>query len=427
MSDTRNDVPPPLPVEPIEPSRNKVLLNTTCASILTLLSALLLKFDFGVGGDMLFQTPLALILIGIFLAVFTILGHWVAVVPKRFLLGLNAAVLVRSAFGYPFNAFLENTPACRITSAILLIVSILYLVVSLRGQIAIPVRPWFRWKHVAVTGVALLGFGLLSIPFAFGGCLKAFQNVMGDYIVVSPAGISLVERVFEKDGHKVHLVGMMHIGEADFYNDLNKRLASAPDGTRLVLTEGVGDKNNLLPKSFGSGDLYGKFAKEFDLQLQDRLDLGLPGERSRGGGHGNPKPADPETEEERAARFLELGVVFQNADMDISELDEKHRTLLLKMFDMMDKAPSLSSILMNSSQYENFTPEAIEDMLINGLLKTRNDVLMKHFLAEGQDHDEVYIPWGAAHLKDVEVRILELGYVETEEVVRPVVRFSKKG
>ena len=39
---------------------------------------------------------------------------------------------------------------------------------------------------------------------------------------------------------------------------------------------------------------------------------------------------------------------------------------------------------------------------------------------------EVFIPWGAAHLPDIEARLLERGFVQQDEIIRPIVRFGGK-
>ena len=76
----------------------------------------------------------------------------------------------------------------------------------------------------------------------------AAQNLLGDYLRISPKGVSLVERVFRKGDQKVYLIGMMHIGQSSFYDDLDARIAAPVEGggKRLVLTEGVADGQGIL-------------------------------------------------------------------------------------------------------------------------------------------------------------------------------------
>jgi hypothetical protein len=62
---------------------------------------------------------------------------------------------------------------------------------------------------------------------------------------------------------------------------------------------------------------------------------------------------------------------------------------------------------------------------MNGLIGARNQVLMDRFDAMNSEFSEVYIPWGAAHLPDVEKRLIERGYQQVTEIKRPIVAFWK--
>jgi hypothetical protein len=73
----------------------------------------------------------------------------------------------------------------------------------------------------------------------------------------------------------------------------------------------------------------------------------------------------------------------------------------------------------------NVTGAQLESLFKDALIGTRNDALMKQYTERAEGFQEVYIPWGAAHLPDMEKRFLALGYLQTDEVIRPIIRFWK--
>jgi hypothetical protein len=226
---------------------------------------------------------------------------------------------------------------------------------------------------------------------------------MGHYVQISWGGISLVERVFEKDGQSVHLIGMMHIGDGSFYNDLNERMRTTPSvGKRIILTEGVADAQELLPAGFKSGQTYAKLARSLGLQPQNA-------------------PTEPDLRDAEPQVPVEIpGVTFQNADIDVSDLDEEHLELLIALLEMLD-VDDIAEFLV--AQPQGVSGRDIELLLADGLIGQRNEVLMENFAESAAEYTEVYIPWGAAHLPDIEARLLEQGYTQRDEVIRFIVRF----
>ena len=301
-------LPPPLPSAPAEDlhrvDHGKVIPNLVAAGLMLLLGVWLFVSDLFAAGDMLFHGALALPVLGLFVGLFSLVAHYLAIVPVRFLVGANLAILLRAAFGYPLNLFMANTPASIVASGLFVMFAAWYLVSTMRGDCRIMQRPWFRWRHLCLTGGILVVLLVVSVPYLIGGHVRALQNLIGDYLRIDPRGISLVERVLEKDGHRIHLIGMMHIGQRDYYEKLKARIAKKPKGTRIILQEGVKDREKILPTSFASGKLYSQVAKRLGLEMQGRLDTGG-------------SAAALEDEEERKAVWEELGVRFHNADMDV--------------------------------------------------------------------------------------------------------------
>lgn len=306
--------------------------------------------------------------------------------------------------GWPLSLLVDYNLACKLASSGLLLLGTFHLLVALRGSfLRIASRPWLGVRHTLVAVGLWLAVNLLFLPALLFGYIRAGSDLMGHYVRIEWGGISLVERVFEKDGRQIHLVGMMHIGDGSFYKNLNRRMVlPLVAGKRLVLTEGVSDAGNLLPEDFKSGKLYGKLASA--LGLESQLD------------HQMESPNRPEL----PTRRLPPNIRFQNADMDISQMAARDRNTLLAILSILNPEDPASMFL---AQVEGIIPYDAELLFREGLLKRRNDVLMEHFVASEEEYSEIYIPWGAAHLPDIEERLLERGYLQKSETVRPVVRF----
>jgi hypothetical protein len=189
---------------------------------------------------------------------------------------------------------------------------------------------------------------------------------------------------------------MAHIADSGFYESLNRSLAEPVEGRRLVLLEGVSDSEKLLPRSFASGKTYRDMAERLGLAEQ-ALGFAVQSDKS-----------ESETAEEAWAK---LGVDFRHADIDIRELDPLHRDRLVSLLSAMEKF-DLSSFL---SLPGDMTAHDLEELIVEGLVKQRNSRLMEVFAAEEANYAEVFMPWGAAHLPDLERRLLALGYEPVKE------------
>ncbi len=388
-------------------STPKIVLNLLAAFSMSSLSLWLATTDFLYPGDPLFQVSGSLPAFAIILGMITTAAIVLAIFPKRIIIGANVLLLLRGAIGYPFNAWTDNATAASILSFSLLALSLFYLVGSARKMMRIEHRPWVQLRHtLTILGVGLV-LGILSIPATLLGYTHAMENLFGDYVHFSPKAVSLVERVFRKGNQTVYLVGMMHIGEGGYYKDLKKRLdAPLEEGKkRLVLTEGVSDSKGILPEGFASGKTYARWARSLGLEMQHSLKT-----RSRkAAGRKKPRPTT-------------VGVDFKNADIDVGELDSSHQDTLVTLLELLDETDPVKLMFTTP---EGVTGLDVEELLMEGLIGRRNDALMTSFEEFGPDYVEIFIPWGAAHLTDVEARLRALGFEEVDEIVRPVVTFWK--
>ncbi|MFT5883159.1 MAG: hypothetical protein ACI9FG_001671 [Crocinitomicaceae bacterium] len=389
-------------------TNSKTTLNIIVAVLLTVLGLWMTVADFSHQGDLIFQSSSSILISSLFVSALFLAGIVIAALPKRLVVGVNLLLLSRLAMGFPLNIWLDNTLASRVVTVAFLLISLAYLIVTLRRSEILRSRPWIQLKHTVIAVVAWVFIGILAIPILVTGYAYGTQNLLGRYTSITPAGVDLLETVFEKDGQKVHLVGMMHIGDGAYYSDLMERLNATPTSSRkrLVLTEGVSDRNKILPEDFAKGKTYERWAQLLGVESQKSL---------------MSPAADTSTQfAEKSLPVDNPAITWQNADIDVSDFEEHHRDLLVEILTLMSSG-DLAEML--SADTANFSGMEIEDLMMNGLILARNDILMKRFNEAGAGFEEIYIPWGAAHLPDIEKRLLAQGYQKTDETVRPVMKF----
>lgn len=381
-----------------QPRGPKFWLNFAAASLWVSIAAWVFWVDLETSGDPLFQSSSSLSIAFLYLILWALAAVVSAVIPKRVVIAITLSFISRLAFGYPFSLFVEPMTACRLSSALMLISALWYCAMVLREVFD---RPWMALRH-SVTMVMLLGVMVISlVPWWIVGTERAARELLGNYTQFSVKGIHLREKQMQRDDQVVHLVGMMHVGKGEFYQDLITRmnLPIPAGGRRLVLTEGVADRDSLLPRDFASGNTYGRLAKTFGVESQPAL--------------GPPVDTTDPTAKDGP-------VVWENADLDIADLSEKHRNLLIVLLRAMADGPLG---VATNPELAKLDGKVLEDLFKNGLIISRNKALMADFDRMAGDFSEIYIPWGAAHLPDIERRLRARGFEVIEESTRPIIQF----
>jgi succinate dehydrogenase hydrophobic anchor subunit len=353
------------------------------------------------------QPSFSSLFLGLFVMGWTIAAIVYAGFPKRYLIPAVALVTARLSFAWPLTYWLDLRTASLLLDEFLVLLGFVYLVASVKST-AMQGRPWFRWQHSLAMGVVTLLASILSLPAGVLGVANVIEDTSAGYVRLTLQGIQLSERIFEKDGRRVHLIGMAHIADGGFYDALNTSLAEPIEGRRLVLLEGVSDREKILPQSFASGETYRAMAEK----------LGLA-EQALGFAMQSDKPDDGKNSLEA---WAERGVDFQRADIDVSELDPAYRDRLVALLGAMGNL-SLESFL---SMPGDMTAKELEDLMVEGLVKKRNAHLMEVFAEHVSDYAEVFIPWGAAHLPDLDRRLTALGYAPVAEHQRLGIDFWKR-
>lgn len=393
-----------------EPSSNPEIAppglnwNRCFAGILTGLSLWVLTADLLHEAHILLQTSSS----GLFLALFIWLWISVAVFydgfPKRYVLGATVLATLRMSFGWPLIYGMDLRTACLLLDVMLVALALAYLIPALRHPEPRP-PAGFSLRHFAIMSSAGAVLMLGSLPVNYLGLVEIIADLSGGYVALSTRGIDLQERVLAKDGRQVHLVGMAHIGDQGFYQTLNRHLAAPGEGKRLVLVEGVTDSERLLPESFATGEIYASLAAR--LGLVDQA-VGFS--------------AKPRTAGDRQAvdSWVVDGVDFHRADIDIRELSPEHRKRLIALLTSLETL-NLANLFKLP---DDMTAREFEDLMVKGLLQQRNDRLMEVFAVTEPEYTEIYIPWGAAHLPDLERRFKALGYRPVSGSHRRVLDFG---
>ena len=391
---------PPLPAPPFDSTR---LWNLAAATCLVLLSGWTLAVDLTHEGHFLFQSAFSSLVLGLFLCAWIIGACSSRVFPKRYVIAGCVLGTLRIAVGWPLVLWMSIEYAYLVLDVALVLLSCCYFFTS-KSISAAHTSALKLWQHVVAMTAVAMALSVFFTVTSFFGYAHAFSGLTSGYMRIDAQGINLTERVFEKEGHRIHLIATVHVADAGFYDSLNQRFAQPLQGRRLVLNEGVSDKTHILPKSFTSGATYRKMAEKLGLTEQAA------------------SLATPVSRPDYIASWAARGVDFESADIDVGELVPRHQTQLVALLGSMENFSAANLFTLPGGM----TALDVEDLLVEGLLKRRNDKLMEHFTTRHTAYAEVFIPWGAAHMPDLNARFLSLGYRQVEEIQRPSIDFWKR-
>jgi len=349
-----------------------------------------LRFEY----DLLFNDQSELV----FLHILLFLWSTAALFTRYYTKGHVAVMLIlgylRAAFGWPFIYFGSTNAACIIFDILLLLASLYYLAYAARLIQRKPRRNQFRLKHTLLT---LLLINVIPLVLAGASLLSlspAISNLSGGYVKLTKQGIDLKTVTMSNSaGQEVHLIGMMHIGESAFYQDVLSQWKEDQHKSRLVLHEGVSDEQNLL---------------KVDLDYSNSAQmLGL-----------SKQPSLAEKKDDHKPQYAD----HLRADIDLSELDHSSIEILNKTL-AVSFAKDMDSFLDAVTSYD-LKDDEIARFLIRDLLEYRNDYLLEIFDEKAPTYHEVYIPWGALHLHDIENKLRKRQYAVTAVDYTPALKWQ---
>ncbi len=251
----------------------------------------------------------------------------------------------------------------------------------------------FSWPN-------LVGFLLLNVLVFLPGALVflalcasfAAGHFSKGFLALRPGGLTVqVRKYVRDDGKTIQLVPMAHIGEAAFY----RQLAQSFPSNAIVLMEGVTDNSGLLTNTL----TYQRMAATLGLAEQDQ-------------------------------EFNPVQVRMVMADVDVAAFTTNtigFLNLITLIHAKGLNAGTLTKILTYSP-----SPQSEEELLaviLDDLLRTRNEHLLGELHAWLSDPEPIIVPWGVAHMPGIAEGITASGFRLAETRDYPVIRFgsARKG
>jgi len=243
--------------------------------------------------------------------------------------------------------------------------------------------PSFRFQHT-------LWFTLVSVflgaPFLLVQLLAstatAIETHTKGFVDFDGTGLSMTERVYNKDDREIRLVGMMHIGAGDAYREL---YASFESESTVLLQEGVTDRDGRL----AAGLDYEPLARALglDVQLDPREVLGK-------GDDGSGAESWPH---------------IRHADVDLAEFSQESIDFLGATAAMLTRDDLMAAFAEFRQFVDSAGPETWQRIEAD-VLTRRNRVLIEALDESLDEYERIIVPWGALHLPEVEAEVLARGF-----------------
>ena len=247
---------------------------------------------------------------------------------------------------------------------------------------------------------------MLLLYFASSIQLGVYHNTAG-FVRLSTDGIYMKEKVYSKENKTIRLIGMIHIGESDYYKNLEDSLVNSH---AILLAEGVSDKNKLLQNRFSAKGL----AEEYDLASQE--DMNISGTYI----------SEQELVGANTLSNSELSIF--RADVDTETFSEDTINFLNAIGEHFLKPDSFSE---GFAAYNNWLEKNLTDTLIANIrydiIDQRNQHVIRYVKTAVDKFDTIVVPWGAMHMPAIEKAVKELGFTvkNTQERLSVELNYSK--
>ncbi|HNV69808.1 MAG TPA: hypothetical protein PKO06_08935 [Candidatus Ozemobacteraceae bacterium] len=228
-------------------------------------------------------------------------------------------------------------------------------------------------------------FYALLIAWTFD--VAELEALTRGYVSREATGIYSNEKYFEKDGLELRLLGMAHVADKNFYEDIKNSLRGKPG---LILMEGVTDEKDLL---------------ETPLDLSSVAEkLGVDDQR---------KTFTPKS--------MPAEVTVIRADVDVSDFASDTIELLNLVGKVYSKKGfNFGHFLM---MYLKLSQPEVTRTFFTDLIEKRNACLIGHVQNNLKKYPRIVIPWGAMHLPDIERWVSDNGFTLKSQKGRLLLRF----
>lgn len=261
-------------------------------------------------------------------------------------------------------------------------------------------KPWgFLAASVVVIPVTFILFGFAS--------LNAYIEAgTAGFVHFRPNGLYMTEKVYRKDNKTIRLIGMIHVGEKEYYDNLVKSISSS---STVVLAEGVSDEKGVLKNRF----TYGKVASLLGLTSQDKV-------------HFKGRLVDDEEDKDSGREGNGEVPDIIRADVDLSTFTPTTIHFLNVLGRYLTTGTSVVQQLTAFYDWEqkNFTPE-MNEIVMNDILYGRNKEVVAHLDKALPQYQTIVIPWGALHMAGIEEAVVKRGFVQQGKKERESIDFFK--
>jgi hypothetical protein len=234
--------------------------------------------------------------------------------------------------------------------------------------------------------------------------LSTFVNdKSAGFVQLKPTGLFMSERTYRLADKEIQLTAMIHLGQGNFYNELNESL---PQHGALILAEGVSDTEGLMTENFN----YGKMAQTLGVVSQTQFHF--PGKLIDTQQLLNPSP-----------ELLEQTNLLP-ADIDLSEFDPRTIAVLNALArDVLNADNLLAGYSDFNHWLQQEMPEDIDKIIMNDLIDRRNKAVYNYIIQALPHYDTIVVPWGALHMPGIEQKIKKLGFQLVSEEQRQSIDF----
>jgi hypothetical protein len=247
---------------------------------------------------------------------------------------------------------------------------------------------WWRAGYsVAVLGGALVLVPIVTVGWLLWSIAYGVEVTTAGFVRLDANGVQMLQRTYTRDGREVRLLGMMHIGEEEVYEEL---LREFPVQGSIVLAEGVRGE-----EAEAAGLDYGGTARRLGLVMQGPMDA-----------------------------LSEIPV--RNADVSADQFSPLTLRLVANAAVFHGDAPLTAKLAAYAELTELIQGHEGDPLAV--LLHDVVDLRNAHLLGvidevEGQ-YERLIVPWGAYHLKGIEQGLLERGYQPGAERFTTFARWS---
>ena len=244
-----------------------------------------------------------------------------------------------------------------------------------------------RRQALEFVGICLVAVPLGLLLYVVSSASAALTHFTGGFVRFDSSGLVAEERRYTRGAATVRLIPMVHIGRPGYYEAIS---ASFPESGAIILAEGMTDDEGRLRQDLS----YAPVASALGLEAQEY------------------------------ALAAGEGRVIENADLDISALSPQTVELVESSASVLTGETAEERAAAWARVNELVRTPGVVERAAEEVIGMRNRHLLGRIDAALDDYSEIVVPWGAAHMPELERGVLERGFELSGSAVRAVFLFS---